>query len=183
MTLEAGRISTWRLPRFSALKMLRRQSFSTEMRTILPGSEQGPCQRTGRAPSLSGEGAIVHGPPASTGSPPCCPIGMQGRRRVCHATQRAANSTWEGIAGHEGAGAHLSEGLRATLLCKGSSRGGGQTARGPPLCREYFAAVRRGDKCGRSPKWASSPVLHWNDVAFRHAHLDDRVARHCDSTG
>jgi len=35
MTLEAGRTSTWRLPRFSALKMLRRQSFSTEMRTIL----------------------------------------------------------------------------------------------------------------------------------------------------
>ena len=35
MTLDAGRTRTWRLPRFSALKMLRRQSFSTEMRTIL----------------------------------------------------------------------------------------------------------------------------------------------------
>ena len=50
MTLEAGRISTWRLPRFSALKMLRRQSFSTEMRTILPGSEHGSCQRTWQSP-------------------------------------------------------------------------------------------------------------------------------------
>jgi hypothetical protein len=34
MTLDAGRISTWRLPRFSALKMLRRQSLRTETRTI-----------------------------------------------------------------------------------------------------------------------------------------------------
>ena len=36
MTLLAGRIRTWRLPRFSALKMLRRQSFSTFMRTMAP---------------------------------------------------------------------------------------------------------------------------------------------------
>lgn len=36
ITLEAGRTSTWRLPRFSALKMLRRQSLSTETRTMAP---------------------------------------------------------------------------------------------------------------------------------------------------
>ena len=48
MTLEAGRISTWRLPRFSALKMLRRQSFSTEMRTILRQEEQ-MCSEPGWA--------------------------------------------------------------------------------------------------------------------------------------
>ena len=39
MTFDAGRTSTWRLPRFSALKMLRRQSLSTETRTIVPARE------------------------------------------------------------------------------------------------------------------------------------------------
>ena len=34
-TLEEGRTSTWRFPRFSALTMLVRQSFSTLIRTIL----------------------------------------------------------------------------------------------------------------------------------------------------
>ena len=34
MTFDAGRIITWRLPRFSALKMLRRASLSTDMRTM-----------------------------------------------------------------------------------------------------------------------------------------------------
>ena len=36
ITFEAGRTRTWRLPRFSALKMLRRQSLSTETRTMTP---------------------------------------------------------------------------------------------------------------------------------------------------
>jgi len=35
ITLEEGRIKTWRLPRFSALLMLLRQSFKTEIRTIV----------------------------------------------------------------------------------------------------------------------------------------------------
>ena len=34
ITLEAGRMRTWRLPRFSALKIERRQSLSTETRTM-----------------------------------------------------------------------------------------------------------------------------------------------------
>ena len=34
ITFDAGRTSTWRLPRFSALKMLRRQSLRTLTRTI-----------------------------------------------------------------------------------------------------------------------------------------------------
>ncbi len=37
MTLEAGRIMTWRLPAFSALLMLLRASWRTEVRTILTG--------------------------------------------------------------------------------------------------------------------------------------------------
>ena len=47
MTLDAGRTSTWRLPRFSALKILRRQSLSTDTRTILlltAGTEEGRCE-------------------------------------------------------------------------------------------------------------------------------------------
>lgn len=39
MTFEHGRIMTWRFPRFSALKMLRRQSFRTDTRTILQREE------------------------------------------------------------------------------------------------------------------------------------------------
>ena len=35
MTFDDGRISTWRLPRFSALLIVFRQSASTLMRTIL----------------------------------------------------------------------------------------------------------------------------------------------------
>lgn len=35
MTLEEGRIRTWRLPAFSALLMLLRASLRTEVRTIL----------------------------------------------------------------------------------------------------------------------------------------------------
>jgi hypothetical protein len=35
MTLEDGRIMTWRLPAFSALLMALRQSLSTEVLTIL----------------------------------------------------------------------------------------------------------------------------------------------------
>ena len=37
MTLEAGRIRTWRLPAFLALLMLLRASWRTEVRTILTG--------------------------------------------------------------------------------------------------------------------------------------------------
>eukprot|EP00964_Phaeocystis_antarctica_P053681 scaffold31531_cov66-Phaeocystis_antarctica.AAC.6 len=59
MTLEAGRISTWRLPRFSALKMLRRQSFSTEMRTILRQEER-YAQSLGRAKGDGSEGRRPH---------------------------------------------------------------------------------------------------------------------------
>ena len=57
MTLEAGRISTCRFPRFSALKMLRRASLSTDMRTIAAKrAEQRVLylQRTRRAASVSG---------------------------------------------------------------------------------------------------------------------------------
>ena len=44
MTFEQGRISTWRLPRFSAFEMHLRQSASTDMRTMVtratvPGSK------------------------------------------------------------------------------------------------------------------------------------------------
>lgn len=35
MTLEEGRIRTWRLPAFSALLMLFKASLRTEVRTIL----------------------------------------------------------------------------------------------------------------------------------------------------
>ena len=51
MTLELGRIRTWRLPRFSALKILRRQSLSTETRTIWSRRESlvREAGRTGRA--------------------------------------------------------------------------------------------------------------------------------------
>lgn len=35
MTLDEGRIRTWRLPAFSALLMLLRASLRTEVRTIL----------------------------------------------------------------------------------------------------------------------------------------------------
>lgn len=35
MTLELGRIRTWRLPAFSALLMLLRASWRTEVRTML----------------------------------------------------------------------------------------------------------------------------------------------------
>jgi len=46
MTFDAGLTSTWRLPRFSALKMLRRQSFSTDIRTMtLTLAEQGGARR------------------------------------------------------------------------------------------------------------------------------------------
>jgi hypothetical protein len=49
MTLDAGLTSTWRLPRFSALKMLRRQSFSTDMRTmLLNDGDAAPCYKKSR---------------------------------------------------------------------------------------------------------------------------------------
>ena len=38
MTFDDGRMSTWRLPRFSALETVFKQSASTLMRTIWRGS-------------------------------------------------------------------------------------------------------------------------------------------------
>lgn len=61
ITLEAGRTSTWRLPRFSALKMLRRQSLSTETRTMAParGRRAKRAQHvTWKTHSRSGQQAI-----------------------------------------------------------------------------------------------------------------------------
>jgi hypothetical protein len=47
ITLDDGRIITWRLPRFSALCRLLRQSASTDMRTILADC-WGRLRRRGR---------------------------------------------------------------------------------------------------------------------------------------
>ena len=61
MTLDEGRIKTWRLPRFSALLMLLRQSFKTEIRTIFDDVSELIVKRK-RKPKLvakrKGEGGV-----------------------------------------------------------------------------------------------------------------------------
>ena len=59
MTLELGRIMTWRLPAFSALLMLLRASWRTEVRTILAVLKDGDSQIVKEGNEVSAKAVVL----------------------------------------------------------------------------------------------------------------------------
>ena len=88
MTFDAGRISTWRFPRFSAVKMLRRQSLSTFTLTMVLRRECRQRQRLRRQGSLGASGDLnLMGPLSvaswqNAGPCTCCGTMLAFRFRV-----------------------------------------------------------------------------------------------------